>query len=646
MNWLPGITTPLAAWLFALLVPLVVFYFLKLRRSRLEIPSLALWRSVIEDQRVNSPFQKFKRNLLLLLQAAVLCLLVLAAMQPFVRGGAERASYLPILIDCSASMAATDAEGHSRLDVAKAEVRDIIENLLSDQRVTLVSVSDAAQRLTDFTNNRRVLLDALDEIEVDDVPSRPEEGLQLAQALARTFDINTVRFYSDGNLPTRPDPSGQPLAVVDFDLPFDLQFHKLDAAAGNMGVTAFNARKSGPDRWDVFVRVEGSDAAQTGAEVELFANGVPVGAPEPVVLEAGESQRLVFRYDSAEAASLEVRLRPDGTDSLTADNIAYLDLPVSRPLSVYCPVELISYRHSLEGLGDIELSPQGEEQAASPRVAIRGLRAAYDLVISNTPDDRDIEAPTALFTGLVPEDLQTLVSIESGLAEVVDWKRDSRLLQHVQFQGLEITDQPTTAADVGDADFEELGYEVLAHGNTGPLILKRRDGPRLSFFILFDTDRSTLPYRVGFPVLISNIVALAREQANLSDVRGTATGVLPPLVLKPEREYRIDKPQTDSVEQTSDVDGIVKGVAARTVGTYDIREGGEIVRRVGASLLNSTETSLHAVDEIHFRELSVTAASAPATTDRPLWPWFAFAAFVILLGEWWLYLRRPGGVPA
>ena len=29
-----------------------------------------------------------------------------------------------------------------------------------------------------------------------------------------------------------------------------------------------------------------------------------------------------------------------------------------------------------------------------------------------------------------------------------------------------------------------------------------------------------------------------------------------------------------------------------------------------------------------------------------LWPWLALGAFAVLLGEWWLYLRRPGGIPA
>ena len=53
-----------SAWLFLLTIPVVVFYFLKLRRPRRVVPSLVLWRQVLADQRVNSPFQRFKRNIL------------------------------------------------------------------------------------------------------------------------------------------------------------------------------------------------------------------------------------------------------------------------------------------------------------------------------------------------------------------------------------------------------------------------------------------------------------------------------------------------------------------------------------------------------------------------------------------------------
>ncbi len=119
MNWL-GFFSLGSAWLALLLVPLVLVYFLKLRRPRQSVSSLALWYQVINDQRVNSPFQKFKRNLLLLLQVLVLVCLVLAAMQPFLPRASVRAQYQPILIDCSASMGALDAPG-GRATVGRGE---------------------------------------------------------------------------------------------------------------------------------------------------------------------------------------------------------------------------------------------------------------------------------------------------------------------------------------------------------------------------------------------------------------------------------------------------------------------------------------------------------------------------------------------
>src|SRR5690606_3750571 len=151
-------------------------------------------------------------------------------------------------------------------------------------------------------------------------------------------------------------------------------------------------------------------------------------------------------------------------------------------------------------------------------------------------------------------------------------------------------------------DIESLGYEILVQGNTGPLVLRRREGRVVSVYLLFHTDRSTLPYRVGFPVLVSNVVGLARDQAELSDVRGIATGVLPELQLDSKAAVQVRIPSGEALAVTPDVEGVVKGIAAHQVGQYDIRQDGETVRRIGAGLLSPTETSLSGVDEIQFRE--------------------------------------------
>jgi hypothetical protein len=637
MSWFPGFSTAATgAMLFLALIPLVIFYFLKLKRPRLEIASLALWQQVISDQRVNSPFQKFKRNMLLLLQILLLSLVALAAMQPFLKGNAENSQYLPILIDTSASMAAVDEAGKSRLDLAKDQIREIIEGLLPGQQLTLVTVGSTARRMTEFTDNKPLLLSALDKIEVSDVPSRFEDGLQLAQALTRTFKIDQVRLYSDGNLPTRTTPTGGEMAAVDFDLSYALDFFRLPPAGRNLGITALNGRRASVDEWDVFVRVEAGDAASTSGQLELYVNGQLLREAEPISLQAGTSQRLVFRVDAQQAARVEARLTADGHDALVSDNRAYLDLPVGRELLVYCAASLATYRHALSQMPGILLDPDAKGVSTLD---------TYDLVISDTADDLNKEAATFVLVGAIPPDLQPLVTVETGLADVVDWKREAPLLQHVQLRDVQIADLPKRAAGVEDGEFEELGYEILAYGNESPLIVRKRDGPKLVYALLFHTDRSTLPYRVGFPILIQNAVNEALQQASLSELRALATGVLPPLTLEPQTAYKIVGPGT-SLELTSNDDGLLDGVPAATVGEYEIRRGGELVRQVGVSLINSTETSLTGVDEIQFREVTVDAESERVKTDKPLWGTLAFVAFVVLLIEWWYFQKRPSGMPS
>ncbi len=613
------------AWLFALLAPLVLFYFLKLKRPRLEVPSLVLWRQVLRDNRVNSPFQRFKRNLLLLLQVLLLMLLAAGAMQPFWRQRAARVRRIPVLIDTSASMAALDKpRGSSRMGVAKKEVEQIIDGLLPDQEMCLISFSRTARRRCDFTSNKRVLRDALDGIQVEDVPSDVEDALRLTQALAQGAAFDEVLLFSDGNLPIR----------AHFELPFALHYQQIPPAGPNFGIGSLNARRSAEGHWDVFVLVDASADAAGSVAVELRQDD-RVLHTEYTPVQKGKGRRMVFRVGGDRASALEVGLIPEGFDSLGSDNVAFLALPAIRPLQVYVPEGAQAYRHALAALDGLELHAEG-----APGYTAR----AYDLVVTDREADLPIEGRTSCYVGVVPEDLRELVSVEQAGAQIVDWQRSARLLQHAELADLAIFDRPRSAEGVRTDNYESLGYEVLADGDGGPLILQKQEGDRLLFFFLFHTDRSSLPYRVGFPVIVRNLAQIAMEQAGLAEAQSVKTGVLPGLTVRPGRTCEVRGPDGRARTQQSGPDGLLSGLAAPRVGLYQVFESGQLRARVGASLLASSETVLERVEELEFDEgLSVAASTAGPRADRSLWPMFAMLAFCVLAGEWWYFHRRPGG---
>ena len=110
--------TPAFLWFLAVLPVILILYLLKLRRTEVVISSTLLWLKSLQDLTANAPFQRLRKNLLLLLQLLIALALALALARPYLRAEMLPGQYICLLIDRSASMQTQEKAG-TRLDLAR-----------------------------------------------------------------------------------------------------------------------------------------------------------------------------------------------------------------------------------------------------------------------------------------------------------------------------------------------------------------------------------------------------------------------------------------------------------------------------------------------------------------------------------------------
>src|SRR6185369_14944219 len=117
------------AFFFAASIPVVVvFYLLKRKRVVKLVSSTLLWQKFLSETQASAPFQKLRKNWLLILQIILLIFAVLALSRPFFATKAKPAELRVVILDSSASMQATD-ESPSRFEVARAEALKWVDGL-------------------------------------------------------------------------------------------------------------------------------------------------------------------------------------------------------------------------------------------------------------------------------------------------------------------------------------------------------------------------------------------------------------------------------------------------------------------------------------------------------------------------------------
>src|SRR5258708_37011870 len=98
---------PTALVLGALAVPIILLYMLRLRRRDVQVSSTMLLQQLLRDREANAPWQRLRRNLLLLLQLLILAALVFPLARPFITVLTITTRRTALLIDATAGMNGT-----------------------------------------------------------------------------------------------------------------------------------------------------------------------------------------------------------------------------------------------------------------------------------------------------------------------------------------------------------------------------------------------------------------------------------------------------------------------------------------------------------------------------------------------------------
>src|SRR5438445_1419096 len=222
-----------AALAFAAALPVVIlFYLLKRKRVVKLVSSTLLWQKFLAETQASAPFQRLRKNWLLILQLILLTLAVLALARPFFKTQARPAQLRVVILDASASMQAID-ESPSRFERARSEALKWVDSLADTDQMVILQAGANTEVKKSATSEKAALRRALQACACSDGPTRLVPALRMAESLVRDQKGAEVHLFSDGGAPELNEFENKALPLI---------YHRVGKGANNLGITALDVR--------------------------------------------------------------------------------------------------------------------------------------------------------------------------------------------------------------------------------------------------------------------------------------------------------------------------------------------------------------------------------------------------------------------
>lgn len=510
-----NLLTPAALALIPpLLGTIVVLYMLKLRREDRRVPSTLLWRALRQDPPANTPWQRLRWSVLLALQLLFLGLLIFALARPYVATREIVGETLILLLDRSATMAATDV-APSRLEAAKRQLLDLVDSA-AGARITVIAFDQDLEVLAAGQTDPAAIRAAVSAVQPSAVRGDATDALAFAGALAEGQADAQIAVFSDGRFTLAPD------AQVDAPV----RFVRIGESDDNQAITALAIDPGSSGRpAELFVQLANAARKSATRRVEVRLDGTLVDARD-LTLPAGAREGFTLALPE-EVGVVEARLA--GADALPLDDAAW----AVQPRLAQAQVALVSDGNRFLDSA-IGLLPSVASVTQVGSEAMEGPYGMTDVAVLDGLTPQRLPPGNLLVIGptgdLAPGDPGAITyagQLESPLPRVV--LPDHPLVADSGFG--EVAILSASALELGPAWTPIVVAEV--DGKTWPLVAQGTVLGRPAVLVAFDLRQSDLPLRPAFPLLAAAALEILAPSRLAGVPAAAAPGDPVPLRLPP-----------------------------------------------------------------------------------------------------------------
>jgi hypothetical protein len=598
---------------------LLIIHTLKPKPRQVDVTNLFLWNEVLKEKNRNLSFERLKRNLPLLLQILIVVLAALALAKPTWTYQTAKKGNMILVIDTSASMKTRSGSG-IRFDSARQKALQLIEKRDPGQKILIVEAGKKSVVKTGLIDDTSQALDLAKKLQPSDAAADLESAIYLALSFVDPAKEDLLYLITDG--------AGKDFSALVKNQP-KIRPIIISGGEHNVGITKFEFRQQvdHSDNYEFMLEIKNFNLSPVECSTRLSVDGG--GLFESVIpLDAQEKKMLIIPYSGLINGIARATLEID--DDFAVDNQVYLSLNAAKEIWVL----LVSKGNPfLEKL-----------LAAYPNFRVNSVKeiipsswpeqtARHDIVIVDRMDFPETERGNFLLIDAYSPAIPVIKTGQVRLPEILAWDRKSPLLANVNLSGLIVEEGAKLQAD------KQL-QPLIESARTGLMYALEENGLRV-VLIGFDFTRSDLPFKVAFPVMMSNIFNWLNPHKLEFSILQTQAGEAFDIYLNPQTDTLYTRAPYEKWEKHRVKMNPFRYQNTGRVGIYTIAENGK-ERYFTVNLADESESDINSISLEHRPDQSEPPwVSAEISAQQPLWMFFIIIGCTLLMIEWysWLKLR-------